>query len=239
MIATYLAIPALMSAPVAHSTPDLTASQLVSRMLAKYAAAKTLVGKVQMKQSMAGYSVSITTEIQYDREGRKLYIRQIRSSAEPKTWLVTCNGKLITYDTPTQGVARGQRLAENAKNRDLGELYALAGLSLGDVSAPLDICFGKQQHLQYLNGQWVTVDYLNNTADKAIKVIGGDWREYQRAVPTGKYEFHIAGDGELKGYVLREQMKLEGLGVQTVTTSWSCDLKVNVPVDSKLFTPKL
>jgi hypothetical protein len=231
-----------------------TAPELVGKMLRYYDAAQTLTGTIRFVQSVGEVSVGIDTSLQYEKPS-KLYIRQDRRSSEPRTFLVTSDGKFFSYDLPEGRLAvPGERLYEPVEQngRFLGyrDIYAIVSRSLGDRSAALDIAIARLDDLKFIRGQWATVEYAAEQPGNGVKVVTGDWRAYASAPVSGRYTMWIGENGELKRFAQREVIQPEAtvlderfrerpaqlnVGPQQVNSVWEVDLKVNGEPDQKLF----
>lgn len=238
----------------AMMTQGETAPELIGKMLRYYDAAQTLTGTIRFVQSVGDVSVSIETTLQYEKPS-KLFIRQDRRSSEPRTFLVTSDGKFFSYDLPENRLAApGERLYEPVvqAGRSLGyrDIYAVASRSLGDRSAALDIAIARTEDLKFIRGQWATVEYAPEQPGSGMKVVTGDWRAYASAPVSGRYSMWITESGELKRYAQREVIQPEAtvlderfrerpaqlnVGPQQVNSVWEVDLKVNGEPDAKLF----
>jgi hypothetical protein len=224
-------------APAASPTP----AEVVSRMLARYAAANTLTGTIRFVQSAQGSSLQIDTRIQYDRAAAKLYIRQVRAGPSADSWLVVSDGRIFTYDTPVGfDDPRGKRLYERLDQGggvvlDLGGVYAASTLSLGDRSLPLDVAIGRIEHLRFRRNQWVNLTFGPSPAE-GVRVVRGDWREYGEAPVSGTFEMWIDADGDLVRYVQRDSITVQQ-PPQTlmVVSDWTVNLTVGGAPDPALF----
>jgi hypothetical protein len=208
-------------------------------MLARYSAAKTVDGTIVLRQTAGSVSVGVETTLRYERPAR-LSLRQVRRSAEPRTWWVTSDGKTFSYDAPPETAPRpGQRLIERVlPGMTIGDLYAAASRSLGDRSAPLDIAIGRPEHLRFLTRQWATMAFAadRKLGEDRVRVIAGRWREYGDAAVTGTFEMWVEPDGTLRRYVLRETIAPDPrLGPQQVTSTWDVNLRIGVSIDPDAF----
>lgn len=223
-----------------QTQPKPAASAMVSKVLARYAGAKTVVGKIAMVQTMGSISASVTTELQYERPA-KLYIRQVRKSSDPREWMVTSDGAQFSYEMPwdlTTGRPK-ERLIEDVKQQgkslDLRDMYAAAARSLGDRSAPLDILISRSEDLKFLANQWATLGYLSGDAGPII-LIGGQWREYGQAPVSGTWQMEVTPEGDLKSYRLEEAIAPDPKqGPQKVTTVWTVDVSLSAAPDPAKF----
>lgn len=221
-----------------------TPAALVSKMLARYSSAQTLVGTIVFVQSAAGASVTTTTHVQYEKPS-KLYVRQVRASSDPAESSITCDGARFSYDVPKDVAATpGQRLIETVEQGgvrlDVKEIYAASGRSLIDRSAPLDIAISRLEDLKFLRNQWATVESLGKTEQdgEVRQMVGGQWREYGTAAVSGRYTMWIGPQGDLRQYEVRERLAVRDQAATEVVSSWQVKLTVNGKPDPALFTLK-
>lgn len=234
-----LALCLLAQAP--PTAPEPTAAQLVSKMLARYAAAETLQGTIRLTQTAQGASLQIETQVQYRRSQKQLYIRQVRSGTSQRTWLVVCDGRIFAYDTPVDFDDKpGKRLYERVEvgpslNLDFGGIYAATSGSLGDRSAPLDLAIGRLEDLKFRRAQWATLAF-GPDGPNGVRVVRGDWREYGNAPPSGQYEMWITAAGDLVRYVQSESVTVpEARQTVSISSTWTVALDVGAKVDPSVF----
>lgn len=215
-------------------------SQVVSKMLAKYSDAKTLVGRIQFVQSADNVGVTTDTVLQFEKPA-KLYIFQARRSSQPAQALVTSDGKRISYNAPNElaggeGVRLIESLSVAGRTLDIKTQYAISSRSLLDRSAMLDIVISRTEDLQFVRGQWATLEYGKMAEGAKGYLIQGDWREYPNAQVSGKFRMLIGEDHELKQYAVYETVSLpNNLGTKQVTSLWTSDIQINGKVDPNLF----
>lgn len=215
---------------------------LVSKMLAHYNNAKTLVGTIRMVQTAGNKQAMVTTEFQAEWPA-KLYLRQeLKASYGGDTWLVTSDGLVFSYDPPV-GV-EGRRLAENVQHErgthDVRTIYAAVVKSIYDRSTPLDIIVGRTEDLRYRNYQWVNVTIQGETqiGEDTVTVIGGRWREYGAAPASGTYTMMIDAQHRLRRFSIVEKVAVNAGGqqiVQDVDTTWDVNIVKDGPVKQELF----
>lgn len=232
---------ALLAGAQAAPTP----AQLISDVFAKYHAAQKISGQIVLTQSIGQQSGALVTTLQLERPG-KLYIRQVRQTANPVQWLVTCDGNTFSYDEPLPAELRKQRLVENLRVWDakakkfnpltLKDAYAAAVKSLGDRSAPLDIAIARVEDLRAMRLQWSKLKYegLVDRGDQKAHLVTGDWHEYGDAPATGTFRMVISEGRELLQYAVAEPVSVSGV-VQTVVSTWNVNLKLDGEVDQSLF----
>jgi hypothetical protein len=239
--------PGLVQGAPAQDAPA-SGGAIISKMLARYAGASTLVGSIKYTVKAGNQTGSIDTVIQYERP-KRLYIKQTTSVGQPRTWLVTSDGKLFSYDVPNdQYLASKSRLVEKMQgalrsdgavsNFDMTDVYKASVLSIGDRSAPLDIAIGKNEDLVYLKNQWATVKLVGKVpaGDREANHIVGNWRPYGRAKVAGTYEMFITDEGDLLRFVRHEMVAPDGGGVPIpVDSIWDVNLTVGGTPDPALF----
>lgn len=221
-----------------------TPGQLVSKMLARYNAAKSLTGEIVLTQSAGEKQLTAKTAIQIDRPD-KLYVRQdTRFLNEPRTFLIVSDGKRFAYDVPMLEInnSKGKRLLEPmsqaGRQMNIGDVYAAASLSIQDRSAPLDIAISRGDDLKFLKGQWADMEFHGKEEinGKTARLIVGAWRENPRATPSGRYQMAITDDGELLRYATQITIQIENVGTAQVTSVWKVNLDVNGKPNASLFT---
>ncbi len=228
--------------PVQDEPAKASPGQIISNMISKLYDAKTLTGTIRFTVQVSGDSVVTDTTVQYEKPS-KMYIKQVRGGFEPKTWLVTCDGKIITYSAPKlPWMDKGERLAEPVKQGDkvlsVRELYGIVTQSLGDRSAPLDLVFGRTEDLQYLRNQWATLEYkgIETVNGEEVHVILGDWREYGEAKISGRFRMYINKTFDLRQYALSEMMAPDTRSNAVQLTSlWDVKLEINGKPNPDLF----
>lgn len=240
MIAAFLSVIALgQAAERAIQAPN--PAQMLSEMIAKYSAAKSLVGTITLSQSAMNQTGQIRTYFQFEYPS-KLYIRQDMTTGTGGRWLVTSDGKFFSYDVPKlPWQDKGTRLVEpvvfQGKTLGVRDIYAAASLSLGDRSAPLDIAIGRSEDLRYLRNQWATLRYQGTTrlGEEEVHVIMGDWREYGDAPVSGQFRIMLNANNELRQYALSENFALPTVGQKNVVSIWDVRIDLLAKPDSGLF----
>lgn len=227
---------------VAQNSETPSPSKLISTMLAKYAAAKTVVGTIKLTQAAGSESGVIETSLQFERPG-KLVIRQVQAKSPPRVWLVTCDGKHFSYDPPSKEEgARLPRLVESVK-KDTGtmkleDVYRASVLSLGDRSAPLDLVIGHREDLVFVTGQWATLTYGGKVklGEADCHKIRGTWKEFPKGPAAGRFELWLDGNNEIRRYVVEQNVVVDAnLAPLRVVSVWDVNLKIGGTPDESLF----
>jgi ribosomal protein L35AE/L33A len=243
VIATGLMILSAVCAPLQEPQGEQpqSAAAIVTKMLARYAGAKTMTGKITLTQGAMGQSGQVHTEFQFELPA-KLYIRQVKSTGQGASCLITSDGKYFSYPSPKlTWQDPGTRLVEAVKVRDkqltVNEIYAAVGLSLVDRNPALDIAIGRKEDLEFLRNQWAGIEYRGTVreGDEDLHVVIGGYREYGTAPVTGQFRMKIGPEGDLREYALSESLKLGDLGVQTVLSTWAVRIEVDGKPDQALF----
>lgn len=215
-------------------------AQIISKMLARYAEAKTLTGTVVLTQAMGQQSGQLRSDLQIERP-HKLFIRQVKSTNPKDVRIITADGNYMSYNPPQlPWDDPGKRLVESMKpNRSqltLMDAYSAGTGGLLDRNATLDIVVGRRADLEYLRGTWATLEYAGTTEAESEKVhvIAGSWREYGNAAVTGRFLMWVTDSHDLRRYVVVENL-LVGGQMQRVESRWDVDIQVNAKVDDKLF----
>ncbi|MCX7800754.1 MAG: hypothetical protein N2109_10480 [Fimbriimonadales bacterium] len=217
-------------------------SELISRAMAKYAAAQTIVGTIRLTQAAAGQSGTIETTLQIQRPDR-LFLRQVQNKTPAKVWLVTCDGRGFTYDAPVE--AEGQkplRLYESL-NKETGrmtvqDVYRATVASIGDRSAPLDIAIGHKEDLRFVAGQWATLQLAGQTEVRGALChkIRGLWREFPGGPAVGRFELYIDEQNLIRRYAIEQTIRLQpNQPPLQVVSVWDVDLRLDAAVDPALF----
>jgi outer membrane lipoprotein-sorting protein len=227
-----------------QEAPRPTASALVSKVLAYYSGAQSMVGTIRFTQTAQSRSVVVETNLQFERPS-KLYIRQELIAGERMLWLVVSNGTEFSYNTPENlpGATNLPRLIEsvsqNGLTLDVPKIYKAAASSIGDRSAPLDIAIGHPEDLKSLTFQWATLESRGRVrlGEEEVDLVAGRWRPYGSAPASGQYEMYISPTGELRRYVVLESVSPQGANgaVLEIRSVWDVRLKVGAAVNQALF----
>jgi hypothetical protein len=224
------------------STTPPKPSELISKALAKFAAAQTIVGTIRLTQAAAGQSGTIETTLQIQRPD-KLFLRQVQKKTPPRVWLVTCDGRGFTYDAPVEVEgAKPLRLFESM-NKETGrmtvqDVYRATVASIGDRSAPLDIAVGHKEDLRFVAGQWATLQLAGQAEVRGVACtkIHGLWREFPGGPAVGKFELFLDEQHLIRRYAIEQTLRLQpNQPPLQVVSVWDVDLQLDVPVDPGLF----
>lgn len=258
---TAIAALAILSAPGVQA-PTQTGSQapsaaaLISEMMAKYAAAPTLTGSIQSVIQSGSSAVKVSSVIQYDRDKRQLYIRQIKETGKKESAIIVSDGTRFLYTNPleVEFKAKDPYLIESTKRKEasltpvgvkvtevpmsLGEIYIAGSLGLVDRNVPIDLAIARREDLQFFQAQ--LINYKNQgiqtfNGQEAYR-ISGQWKQYgDSQTAWGDYDLFITPNRELAGYRTFEQFSLP-TGLVKVTSTWLCSFKIGGTPDPKLFT---
>ena len=225
--------------------PPVTAAGLITKAFARYAGASSVVGDIRLTQTAQGHSVTVDSQLQYERPSR-FFLLQRRNSSEPKQWLVTSDGFKFSYDVP-EGLLGKSRYVENInvyfggkpKTLTVGDVYLAANHSLGDRNSVLDIVVARSDDLKYRLSQWPTFSLGQHAHIRNVDAwqIVGEFREADNKPVTASFELYITDDGDIVRYVHREQMKFAQVSadVITVVSTWDVNLIVNGKTNPALF----
>ncbi|HVL39076.1 MAG TPA: hypothetical protein VM328_06765, partial [Fimbriimonadaceae bacterium] len=195
---------------------------------------------------------TVESLLQYERPS-KIYLRQVRKSSDPFTYVLSSDGKHFTYDAPDSNLkfakSNRDRIQESIEvpqadptaapvRLNIGDMYAAAAFSLGDRSAPFDIAIGRIEDLRFLTGQWPALSYqgITELRGERVHVIHGHWRPsdaVERA--TGQFELYISETFDLRRYVVRERAQLAARSEIAIVSDWSVNLLVGGKPDPNLF----
>lgn len=261
MLGTLLLIASAQASPAQSES----STQVISKMLARYAYAESLSGNITYSVSDGAGTASVKTDVKYVRPNL-LSIKQDRTGANGLKQAAISDGALFMYDLPMKrGIVPpqpNQRMYEPVNfvddqasiggsdhgfRRTVGELYNIAHVSLSPSTA-LDIAIGFKPHLADLTIHLGTFDKLQSATYKGKSVfkITGDWRVNRSTeMANGKYELLISHEYDFLrlvhnakyniGTILPGTNKVDPGNIVTVTTTEVADLKVNAEVDSKAF----
>ena len=236
-----------MATSPAHATQS--GAETISRMMAKYSAAKTLKGVVEQSTSLVNSKVEVRIDIQYERSAKKIYVVQNFLTGSRKTLLLISNGKHFAFTAPRRGI-KGQEdktlFVEPVAGRSsttgepyvlsFAEIYNAASKSLA-MSVAMDIVVGEKTHLDHLKRQLRQVTGIKPVMEGGeLKhwVVSGKWRARPAGPPTGLYELWIAPDYTLVRYRMSEDTALQGRVHQLVTDE-VVKVNINAKPDDKLF----
>jgi len=217
----------------------MDAPALVGKMLAYYNDAKSITGRISLTQSANGVSGTVETFLQFELPA-KLYIRQQKSIADHKVYLVVSNGKTFGYDSP---IGDGKRLFEKVSpapefSLNVRQIYAAVTAGLADRCMPLDVAIGRTEDLVFLRNQWLSVRYQGTTqfGSEEVHVVNGEWRPYGTAKPEGEYRMYITDEGELRQFALSQTVQPAGAAQPISTLSvWNVKLTKNGKPDPALW----
>lgn len=240
LLGLVLAGQAAAPAPTVAAPAEETAPALVSRMIARYAAAKTLRGRIVMSQRLGDRSLQTTTEIQAEAPSR-LFIRQSQAGVLNNVALITGDGQQFSYPVPVDLAGRpGERLIESVDQGgvmlDYRRIYAVVGRSLLDRSTALDLVIARLEDLRFVRNQWATLAEVSPSPVPGTRTVGGQWREYGEAAVSGSFTMSIDAGAQLRRFTLTETIAIPGTGrAEPITTVWDVDVAVDAPVDAGMF----
>lgn len=224
-----------------------TAGAVISKMLAHYTGASSLVGQIRLTVTAMKVSSTLDTIVQFEKPSF-VFVRQFAEATPTDVRLIVSDGKHFSYNMkPIFGSPKGDRLIEAVNQNGIiqtcQDIFGAGAQGLKDRNLPLDLAFGKRADLQYRRNQWATHEMLGHEQVGGVDtyVIGGDWREYATALVTGTYKMWITDAGDLlkyqeTGLVLPNPEVAGQLGAQQVTSTWDVDLKIGAQTDHTLFT---
>ncbi len=222
--------------------PTEKPAELVTKMLAHYAGAKSMQGTITLTQTYSGKTATIDTQLAYEKPGL-LYIRQDARMSNGLTALVVSNGNFFKYTIPVEtGGKPGQMLFESLRDgnkiMDYTGVYTAGSKSLIDRSQPLDIVIAKREDLVLVNQTWATLEWGEPTkfGEQVAWLVTGDWREEERARPVGKFGMWITEAGDLLRYEIKEVLKLDAKSpAMTMTSTWAVQMQVDAKPNPELF----
>ncbi len=236
------------------ASPPPTASALISKMLTRYAGAKSLGGSVRTTQVAGSATVVTETNIAYERPSKLHIDQRQRGSTISKDKMIVSNGVKFAYTPPESIVGAPPFLMEEVQppNRDaqtIGDLYAIVASNLPDRSPVLDALVARQDDLRYFANQLAQFGLTGKETigDKATNVIEGDWRESDAVGVSGKFKLYLTDGGDLIRYVLIQTVAapssipgVKGVPTEqvTVTTTWDASITINAAINPETFVLK-
>ncbi len=228
----------------------VSAASLIGKMYQYYHGADTLAGRIRWTQAVADRTLIIDTEVQFDRPGTRLYLRQIKkSNLDPEQRMITCDGNYFSYDPPSvikpKSNEQVHRLVETChpgkQNLTLGDVYTVGGASLIDRNFPLTVIINRREDLEFENKLMPSLAYqgTRQLGDETVHVVTGRWRQAPNVEPTGSFEMLITDEGQLRKYSRTENVIVQGPGGGTfqVMSVWDVAVEKNPKsIDQKLFT---
>lgn len=253
-----LAAIALMTVSTVCPVQSESPSQIISKMLAKYAYAEQLSGTIVQTYSDGGGKVTIKTKVNYIRPSL-LFIEQDRKGKNGLNHQAISDGVLFMYHPPINAQVAplpNERLFEPLSGmlpgtgtrfqHDVGYLYNIAHMSLAPSNA-LDIAIGYLPHLRDLNIHIRRLDPLA-TAEykkKPVHRITGDWAHNASSGKAGIFEMLISPEYDLlrlahtaqynTGQIQAGTDNVNPGNVVTLTTTEEVSLSVDAKVDKKVF----
>jgi len=226
-----------------NSAPQTSAAQIMTKAFAHYSSAQSLSGTVNMAQSAKGVTVTIDSDLQFDRPS-KIYLHQTRSGSRARQWLLTSDGSLFSYDKPENNRDFGhtrytEYVTQHNKAQTIGDMYVASEYSLGDMNPILDVAIADVHRLKRLQDQWVSLAYAGkqNIGGQQVEKITGQYRENARSLASGEFEAYVNGAGDFVRYVLYQKISVPGASneIIDVTTIWNSSLKVGVQTNPSYY----
>lgn len=165
---------AIMLAGTKAQAPS--SSEIISKVLAKYAAANSGTAEILMNQTGGTKKLSIKTELQFERPS-KLYIHQSSETLAPGDWLIVSDGNNFGYDAPFSG--QRKRLFEPVASADpvnggkrvlkTQAIFVAGKRSLGDTTNPfLEFLTQSEGDTASIKGFMVRLFKINAATEKTI-----------------------------------------------------------------------
>ncbi|MDR3688474.1 MAG: hypothetical protein P4L46_03785 [Fimbriimonas sp.] len=243
MIATVLALTIALHGPGQDTTAPAkeSASQILTKAFGHYASAQTAAGTIKMTQTALGVSLSIETDLQFDRPS-KLFLRQSRTGARPHQWLVTSDGVRFSYDRPEGELGKDRYVefvTQGGITQKISDYYIAAAKSLGEQSAMLDVALSEPGRLRRLKSQWASLAYQGrvNIDGQLVHKITGLYREDGSAAASGRFEIYVTEDGDFVRYVVAQRFVFPSKSKDPidVNTQWDSTIKVGAKTDPSLY----
>ncbi len=219
-----------------------SASQILSKVFSRYAGAQSISGNIKMSQTARGVTLSINTDLQYDRPSR-IYLHQIRYGNNPKEWLLVSDGKSFSYNKPNDRSFGRDRYSElvtqNGVDQKISELYMASEQSLGELNAILDVAICQPSRLNRLKAQWATIKYQGRVTlnGALVKKISGQYRDDPNAPANGEFGIYVTEEGDFVRYETTQRFVFPTISNQPVDvkTTWDSTLKVGEKTNPSLY----
>lgn len=221
-----------------------SASDLISKMLAHYTSAQTVVGRIEMTQEAKGVVVTTDTELQFQRPNL-IYLRQTEHSSHGRTFLLTSDGKTFSYDRPPSPYPLGPaRYTEYTRTQykvlDLGEMYTATLESIVDPNHMLNIAIGRKGDLEKFAAQLSSFHIAGSQkiGDDLVYEIVGKYALTYNATPSADFDMYVTADGDFKKFAVRQVYGVPNhpeMAPIPVTTTWVSTLQVGAKPDPSLF----
>ncbi len=220
-----------------------TAAELIAAAFKHYYDAKSLYGRIHLTESAANYTISVDTDLAYERPS-KLYINQRRSGNNPAQWLAVSDGNIFSYNKPqsVHGPARFREPVVQADGRvqTVPEMYAaLRKGSIEDYSPVLDMAIANPDLLAALKAHWLSMHRAGTAKvrDQDVNVIAGEFAPVSGQGAAGQFEMDLSPAGDVLRYTRKSRYAVPQHPGQTIDVidNWEAELKVNVPVDPKIY----
>lgn len=202
-----------------------TAAELISKMFARYASAKTLAGTIKTTQTAGSASVVTDTHLVYERPSKiRLDQKQVGREIRRDGTIIS-DGTSFTYRPPNRVLASAPWLMEpvqpeGRKAQTLGDIYLVVAADLPDRSPVLDALIARPDDLQYFANQLASFKIAGriNVGGKDATVIEGAWRETnlrnqgdvrvnvnEAGVLRDGFKLYISDAGDLVRYELTQR----------------------------------
>ena len=234
------------------AAPPPTAAGLVSRMLARYASAKSLTGSVRTTQVAGTASVVTETSLAYERPSRIRLAQHQKSTLIDRSRFLVSNGDWFAYSPPDRLMSAAPLVErvrpEKGQAQTVGELYSVIAGDLPDRSPVLDVLVARKDDMTYFANQLARFSLApkETIAGTQANVVEGDWRESDTVDVSGRFKLYISDEGDLLRYVLTQKFAapagnsargnpVAGDSLITVVTTWDTKIELNAPVKSDTF----
>lgn len=239
LIASFLI--ATLPQQASDTSDSVSAGSLISRVIRHYYDAKSLAGTIKLVQSTKGVSLSIDTDIQFDRPD-KFFLRQVRGGTSPKRMTTVSDGKYFSYDKPSEKIGPPryyEAVTQHGYTQSIGEIFGLSALSCLDRSPVLDVLVGRRSDLEYLRARLGTmsVTKTTNTSTGKIYEIEGLYMDLPGEEPTGRFQITVTDGGDMLRFIKIQRYRVDDVLKETlvITSTWDVHVKVDVKTDPSLY----
>jgi hypothetical protein len=226
-------ISALLISAQAPAAPS--ASELLSRMLARYNAATSAQGTIATVQAAQGVKVNTRTRFAFQKP-RRLLIEQARDGSEGGKWRVVSDGVRFSYDRP-KGTFGPDRYTEEVGSLDVKGVYVSIKYSIGERSPVLDAILGQTGDLKELISTIFqpSVEGEGKVGETPVTWIRAGYNPDRAAKPVGELRIALNKNDEIVRWAQSERVLVSGSQEVVVETVYDVDIALNRDVAGGTF----
>ncbi len=255
MLTTAIALLMAAQAPQTTGGDTLSASQILTKMFARYASAQSVSGNIKMVQTITGDpkvmqtakngTIEADSQLQFDRP-TKIFLHQTRSGTKGGEWYLTSDGKEFSYDRPNQtgDIIYGRRryvelVTQHGVNLTIANFLGAASHSLGDINPMIEAAIADPDRLKRLVAQWASLEYRGRFSvnGQMVQGMSGQYRDSPTAPINGNFEAYVSDAGDFVRFVLIQKFSYPKVSPEPfeVKTTWNSDIALNVKTDPGLY----